>query len=281
MSQNQNERDEFFSPRLYQYLYCFHRLPPGKRTMRNLIGEMGVPGSTAYGNVGLLTDKGFLAKGGEVYSLTDRGLAVVETDRDTFDNLVFWLCADLGYGDDEAFGLATGFVFRLPIASVRRLADTGASRAALDRARGPGRGALAALPRGRHEARVFVRPASGTTGPGVLLRSQAVCVSDGEGGCALELHAGQVRRIVLALGRRRGTEALLWFPADGAWIQARETAGRLYIRGDALTPEGGPDKDGGIVAHVRVGAAISEKHAPTKAELVLRIAGRAPAPREP
>jgi hypothetical protein len=37
-------------------------------------------------------------------------------------------------------------------------------------------------------------------------------------------------------------------------------------------PEEGPAEDGEIVARVRVRAAVSEKHAPSEAELVVRVA---------
>jgi hypothetical protein len=205
--------------------------------MRNLIGEMGVPRSTAYLNVGLLTDKGYLVKNGEVYNLTDRGRRFAETDRETFDNLVFWLWRDLG-DEKLARETAASFLFRQPVETMRLLANTEASRTALALAGAKGSGALAALPWGRHTAWVFARSAGDSAAPGVLLRRPAVCVSDGDGNCALELDAEHVRRIVLACGRRRGPCALLWFLADGVWIRARETAGRLHVRGDALAPIG-------------------------------------------
>jgi predicted transcriptional regulator len=59
--------------------------------MRNLNGEMGVPRSTAYHGVGLLTDKGLLIRNGNAYDLIGWGREIVEMDRDTFNNLVFWI----------------------------------------------------------------------------------------------------------------------------------------------------------------------------------------------
>jgi hypothetical protein len=149
-----------------------------------------------------------------------------------------------------------------------------ASRAALAHAGAPAKGALAALSRGRHETRVFVRPEGDGEDPCIPFRKSAVCVSDGKGNCVFELDAEHVRRIAAARGRRRGTATLLWFFADGVLTETRETAGRFHIRGDALTPDDEPSEDGGIVARVRVGAAVNSRHMLTEAELVLHIAGK-------
>ncbi|MDR2295583.1 MAG: hypothetical protein LBD95_02195, partial [Clostridiales Family XIII bacterium] len=96
------ENKEYFSPGQYQYLYCFHRLSEGRRTMRKLVAAMSVPRSTAYYNIRLLADRGFLVKRGGGYALSDKGLSVVALDRDTLGNLMFWLRDDLGCDEAEA-----------------------------------------------------------------------------------------------------------------------------------------------------------------------------------
>jgi hypothetical protein len=245
-------------------------LPKDMRTAKIVADAMGVSQQTVYRRLGPLLDRGFLVKDGDVYAPSGEGQRIVRIDRDTLGNLMFWLCDDLACNDMKARKLALDFLFRLPIEQIRVLANIRASRAALARAGAPAGGALAALPLGRHRARVFVQ-ALGAENPGVELRRPAVCISDGKGKCVLEPDAEHVRRIVLACGRYRGSGALLWFFANGIWIPARKTAGRFHIRGDALTPDGELSENGEIVARVRVKAAIDARHTPAEAELVLRL----------
>ncbi|MDR1246456.1 MAG: hypothetical protein LBK57_05445 [Clostridiales Family XIII bacterium] len=259
---------------IYQYLLCVCTLPKDMRTAKIVADAMGVSQQTAYRWIGSLLDKGFLFKDGDAYAPSAEGQRIVRIDRDTLGNLMFWLCYDLRCTDDEARKLAMSFLFRLPIKQVRVLANLRASLAALALAGAPADGALAALPRGRHEAFVFVQPV-GAENPGVGLRRPVACVSDGEGNCVLEPDAEHVRRIVLACGRYRGSGALLWFLAGGIWIPARKTAGRFHIGGDALTSDCELSENSEIIARVRVRAAIDARHTPAEAELVLRLTGKA------
>jgi hypothetical protein len=191
------EQKEFFSPKLYQYLYCFHRLFDGKRTMRNLIGEMGVPSSTAYENIKLLGAKGYLNKQGSGYVLSRKGLDFVDIDHDTFDHLVFWVLYSFGCAEDEARRIATGFVCRQPITVMRLLAVAAASRTALSCAGGFAKQPLAAFPPGRHDA------GFSACGPGGdengetehTARRPAVFIVGEEGKCVIELYAPHIRRI--------------------------------------------------------------------------------------
>jgi hypothetical protein len=263
---------DLYEQYLYQYLLCICTLPKDMRTAEIAADAMGVSSATVYRKFGLLCDKGYLLKDGNLYMPSKEGERIVRIDRDTLGNLMFWLRDDLRCTEDEARKLALSFLFRLPIEQIRILANLRASRAALARAGAPAKGALAALSGGRHEALVFARPADDIKTPVVELRKPAVCVSDGNGNCALELSAEHVRRIVEACGRRRGSQALLWFLSDGVYTEASELAGRFHIRGDALTPDDGPSEDGGIVVRVRVRAAIDARHTPSEAELVLRLA---------
>jgi hypothetical protein len=260
--------------KLYQYLLCVCTLPKNMRTAKIAAEAMGVSSSTIYDWLDPLLDRGYLFKDGNLYIPSKEGRRVVSIDRDTLGNLMFWLCDDLACNDMKARKLALDFLFRLPIEQVRALANHRALCAALARAGAPAKGALAALSRGRHEARVFAQPTDDPETPAVGLRNPAVCVSDGNGNCALELSAEHVRRIALTCGRRRGSQALLWSLSDGVYTEASETAGRFHIRGDALTPGGELSENGEIVVRVRVRAAIDARHMPAEADLVLLLTGK-------
>jgi hypothetical protein len=241
------------------------------RTAKVVANEMGVSQSTAYDRLALLLGRGLLRKEGRAYAPSREGLRIARPDHDTLGNLMFWLCDDLGCDSAEARNLALAFLFRLPVRQIRALADRRALCAAISRAGAPAGGALAALPYGGHRVRVFVHPGGGVETPAVELRRSAVCVSDGKSRCVLELSADHVRRIVLACERRRGAAALLQFLSGGVWTPACETAGRFHIRGDALAQGGERSENGGLVARVRVRAAIDARHTPAEAELVLRF----------
>ncbi|MDR1245669.1 MAG: hypothetical protein LBK57_01410 [Clostridiales Family XIII bacterium] len=273
------EHREFFSPGQYQYLYCFHRLFDGKRTMRNLVGAMGVPRSTAYYNINLLTEKGFLVRQGGGYVLSEKGLETVGMDRDTLDNLVFWILYDLDCAEDEAHRIATGFICRQPITTLRRLASAATSRAALSRAGVRVGGSLAALPRGRHGAMFSVRRRRGETDektadgkpePGRATRKPAVFIVGKDRKCALELYAAHIRRIAASAmprGHRMIPRRLL-YGLGGNMIECREFAGRWHIRGDAVTEQ--VSADGELTGSVRV-FAENTRGERYEAEILLRF----------
>jgi DNA-binding MarR family transcriptional regulator len=269
----ERQQNAFFSPRQYQYLFCIHQFPDGMRTMRNLIGEMGVPRSTAYYNVGLLTDKGLLIRNGNAYDLTGRGREIVEMDRDTFDNLLFWLWDNLGDGE-LARRMASSLLCRQPIAEMRRLANSGASGAALLRAGGPARGPLASLPPGRHNAAFSVRRRdAGKRGKAEAdgrARAPAVFVVGRNGDCALELYAAHVRRIaaVAMPGGNRAIPKRLLCGLGGGMTECPEFAKRWHIRGNAVT--GSVAADGTLTGQVRV-AVENARGERFPAEIVLRF----------
>jgi DNA-binding MarR family transcriptional regulator len=267
---------EYFSPKLYQYLYCFHTLPKGEKNLENLIGAMGVPRSTAYYNVNRLKDKGYLVKRDGRYDLTAEALSVVAMDRDTLDDLTFWLQNDLKCGEDKAREVGIIFMCRLPVNTVRRLARAGASRTALSHAGEPAaHEALAALPLGRHDALFSVRRTDGSergeTDGGHTTRKPAVFIVGNGAACALELCDAHIRRIV-AIAMPRGYRAMparLLYERAGRMTECRAFAGRWHMRGDAVIGRTAPD--GRLTGCVRV-AATNARGKRFHAEIVLRFA---------
>jgi DNA-binding Lrp family transcriptional regulator len=248
------ENKEYFSPGEYQYLYCLHCLSGGKKTMRRLIDLMGVPRSTAYYRVNRLRDRGFLTEKG--CALSEKGLAVIDMDRDTLDNLMFWLRDDLGCDKAEARRIAIAFLLRTPISAVRRLAVVRASQTALSRAGRPARGSLAALPPGRHDAAFFVYRGGNAdraeTEDGHRTRRSAVFIVGKNASCALELCAAHVRRIA-AIAMPHGCRMIprrLLYARNGDMIECGAFAERRHIRGDAV--ESRVAADGRLTGRVRV-----------------------------
>jgi hypothetical protein len=266
-------RDGRSGERLYRYLLCI-RFMPGRKTTKAVADEMGVAESTVYENTATLRSRGFLRKDGGEYALTEKSMWILhKIDRDTFDNLAF-LLRRLGCGESAATREALASVLRGPIVPMRRIANRGASLAALFRAGTPAGKHIDSLPPGRHDADFAVnsiRPEKGGT-----TRIPAVFVVM-DGLCALELRETHIRRIAaeaMPHGNRILPRRVLYVAGDKAahgLVPARETAGRWHIRGNAVT--GGFAEDGTLTGRVRVAVenARGERY---PAEIALRFAAK-------
>jgi hypothetical protein len=261
------------APVQYQYLLCFHALPEGGKTMRNLMDIMGVPRSTAYHNVNRLREKGLLAGRGGAYALTRKGLAAVGMDSDLLANLVFWLTDDLGCDAETVYRVALNLLYRTPIRFVRDLADVRASGAALSRAGAPARGLLAAPAPGRHDADFSVCGADGGTDEEGEIAADpqrpAVFIAGRNGDCCLELYAPHLRRIAAAMpGGKRTMPKRLLYELAGGMTECCAFLERWHIRGDAVTGFALPD--GKLAGRVRV-AAENARGECCEAEITLRF----------
>ena len=158
MSKSEQNRERFlFIPRQYQYLYCLTILPDGKRTAEDLGEAMGVSTATVYRNAGELAERGFLIEGRSGFALTEKGLATVELDRDTLDDLVFWFRVFLGYNEADAGKNALAGLFRVPMEVARRMAKRGALCTLMRIAGGRAEGSPGALQAGKYDAFLSVR----------------------------------------------------------------------------------------------------------------------------
>jgi Mn-dependent DtxR family transcriptional regulator len=257
-----------FMPRQYQCLYCITVLPDTEMTAEDMGEVMGVSPKTVYKNINALRNRGLLDGDKNTFVLTRKGLKITKLDHDTLDSLIFWFRACLGYDEAAARKNALSVLFRTPIEAARRMAKFGSLHKLMRMAGGRAEEPLGLLPPGRYDAPVSVFFETGNKCV-KLYGPPATLIADGEGECVLELRAGHIRRIAFADGRRRGPSPTLWYFAGNDFIPARETAERWHISGDALRPE--PSEEGDIAARVRVRVTVNSHHAPTEAELVLRI----------
>jgi hypothetical protein len=255
------EKDDNSRDRLYQYLLCICFMPD-RKTAKAVAKEMCVSESTVYENTAPLRDKGFLRLSGGSYELTEDGLGILrKTDRDTFDNLVF-LLRRLGCGEAAATREALASVLHGPIVPMRRIANRGASLAALLRAGTQTRKPFASLPDGRHDADFVVREPGGAgkaTDDGKTRRPAVFIVGDGL--CALELYDAHIRRIAaVATGVRALPKHVFYMIGGESRIaEVKNTAGRWHIQGDAVKGDIVGEK---LIGRLRVATenATGERH---------------------
>jgi Mn-dependent DtxR family transcriptional regulator len=268
--------DHWFKPGQLQYLYCFYNVPEGNRKADAVASKLRVSKATAYRRISLLREKKLLVKNGDAYELTEQGRRMAGMFHRMWDNLLFWLRVDMGFGRDAARRHATDMLLGQPMNLVSRIADRGASHAALFRAGGPADAALSTVASGRHyvSIAVYMRggdvPSMGDKG----FRKPAVWIADEYGRCALEL-----RDVELTYTARDGTVLnghleRLWFldPQSGEFTEVFEIAERWHIRGDAVK---GAEGNGGLVGRVRIRAraSVGTNHMPvSEADLVIYFA---------
>jgi Mn-dependent DtxR family transcriptional regulator len=268
--------DHGFKPGQLQYLYCFYNVPESNRKADAVASKLRISKATAYRKISLLREKNLLVKNGDAYELTEQGRRLAGMFHRMWDNLLFWLRVDMGFGRDAARRYATDMLLGQPMSLISRIAERGASHAALFRVGGDADDALSAITPGRHyvSIAVYMRggdvPSMGDKG----FRKPAVWIADEYGRCALEL-----RNVELTYTAKDGTVLnghleRLWVlnPQTGEFTEVFEIAERRHIRGDAVKCI---NEDGELLGRVRIKAmaSVGTNHMPvSEADLVIYFA---------
>jgi hypothetical protein len=236
----------------YGYLLCFlYERPREKRTASEAAKYTGASRQTLYTHIAAFADEGLLIKEGSVFSLTEKGRKYAAPLAKRLHDIRVFLEADFGCGGIEAAGLAMRLLLDRPLPSsfVQRTADRGAVYDAVNAAAAGGGNPSLSLPDGLYSVHFEVcRPDSRVKSMGDAGFFKPAKLSAESGKYVLELRAKPFSHQSGPGKSARGVLARFWYKLGDDWVEARKTAKRWFIPGNAIEVR---EENGDLVGRVR------------------------------
>ncbi|MDR2770429.1 MAG: hypothetical protein LBB57_00145 [Clostridiales Family XIII bacterium] len=222
----------------YGYLLCFlYERPRAKRTASEAAKYANASRQTLYKHIAAFEDEGLLVKEDAVFSLTEKGRKYAAPLVKRLHDVRSFFETDFGCNGTEATRLALRMLMDLPLPAsfVQKAADRGAVCGAVNAAAAGAGNPNLALPEGQYNVDFEVcRPGGRVRSMGDAGFFKPAKLSAEAGRYVLELRAKPFHYQSGPDKSVRGVLSRFWYKAGDDWVEAKKTAKRWFVPGNAI-----------------------------------------------